>query len=237
MIKYVKPLMMLAAIIGSSMQNSSLAYEAGDMIFRAGIASVQPNDDSDPLTLNGTELSTLGLGLPRTEVQVDGNSQLGLTFTYMLNQHWAIDVLAATPFKHEIHAGALGVQAGEAKHLPPTVSLQYYPMGGGSNIQPFVGLGLNYTTFFSEEVDSELNTTLATLGATGDADMSLDDSWGLAMQAGIDYKYNEHWILNGTIWYTDIETSADINVPGLGVLKTDVTIDPWVYMLSVGYLF
>lgn len=237
MIKSIKKLIILSIFFVCGMASSAFAYEEGDFIFRFGWATVQPNDDSDPLALNGTELSDLGLGLPRTEVQVEDDSQLGLTLSYMFNTDWGLELLASTPFKHDIQAEALGVQAGETKHLPPTLVVQYYPMDGNSVVQPYIGVGLNYTHFFDEEVDDELNTALAGLGATGDADLSLDDSIGLALQAGIDYQVNDRWIVNGTIWYIDLDTTAEINAPSLGRLKTDVSIDPWVFMLGAGYLF
>ena len=227
----------IIAVAGSVVFNPSFAYDGGDVVFRVGVANVQPDDSSDPLTLNGTELSNLGLGLPVTTLQVDDNAQLGLTITYMYSPNWGIEVLAATPFSHEISANALGVKAGETKHLPPTVSLQYYLAGAGSDVQPYFGIGLNYTTFFSEEIDSQLNGALAGLGATGNASLSLDDSFGLALEAGIDFKLNDNWVFNGALWYANIETSADITVPGLGKMATDVTIDPLVLMLSFGRLF
>ena len=39
---------------------------------------------------------------------------------------------------------------GETKHLPPTLSLQYY-FTNKSRITPFVGAGINYTYFFDEK--------------------------------------------------------------------------------------
>jgi len=60
------------------------AYEAGDFIVRAGAAQVDPNDDSDPLKLNGGVL-------PGTEAEVDDDTQLGLTFTYMVTDILVLD--------------------------------------------------------------------------------------------------------------------------------------------------
>jgi len=213
------------------------AHEAGDVFVRVGMASVSPNVDSDPLALNGTELSQLGIGLPVTEADVDDNEQLGITLTKMLSANWGLELLAATPFTHEIQADALGVTAAEVKHLPPTVSMQYFPMGNTSTFQPYFGLGINYTTFFSEDVDSELNTALAGLGATGEADLSLEDSWGLAAQLGFDYSINNQWLLNASYWYMDINTTAEFDVPGLGTIDADVELDPSAFILSLGYKF
>lgn len=204
------------------------AHEAGDFIIRVGAAQVDPNDDSDALSLNGAVLAG-------TEAEVDDDTQLGLTFTYMLTNHIGVGLLAATPFDHDIKAdlGASTVDAGSSKQLPPTLTLQYYPMDSASKFQPYVGVGVNYTKFFSEDVDSELE---ATLGLTG-GDLELDDSWGWSAQVGFDYEINEHWLINASIWYINIETEAKFKFDQPVVIKTDVDIDPLVYMIGIGYKF
>ncbi|RMQ76689.1 Outer membrane protein OprG, partial [Pseudomonas viridiflava] len=55
------------------------AYEPGDFIVRAGVAHVQPNEDSGEVRLDGAKVSG-------TKATVDGENQLGLTFAYMLTQ-------------------------------------------------------------------------------------------------------------------------------------------------------
>lgn len=201
------------------------AYEGGDLIIRAGVASVQPNEDSSTLKLGGVPLAGTSAGV--------GNSdQLGLTLTYMLTSKWGIGVLAATPFEHDITANGLGVKAGEAKQLPPTITLQYFPLDSSSAFQPYIGLGINYTLFFSEDVDSELE---AVIGSSGDLD--LDDSIGLAAQIGADYAIGEHWLINASIWYLDIDTDATFSFDNGARVTADVDIDPWVYMIGLGYRF
>ena len=204
---------------------SALAYEAGDIILRAGIASVQPDESSSDLELNGADLAGTSAG-------VDGNEQLGLTGTYMLTSNLGLGLLASTPFEHDITANGLGVDAGSAKHLPPTLTLQYFPMDAASDFQPYAGIGINYTAFFDEQVDSELETALGSRG-----DLELDDSLGLALELGFDYAIDEHWLLNAAVWYIDIETSADFKFDNGNRVKADVDIDPWVYMVGVGYKF
>lgn len=211
------------------------AHDEGDIFLRLGYTNVDPDVSSDALALNGTELSQLPLGLPVTRVDVDDNSQLGINIVKMLTDNWAVELLAATPFQHDIVATGLGVKAGKTKHLPPTLTALYYPMNG--SFQPYFGLGVNYTTFFSEDVDTELDTALGTLGATGGADLSLDDSWGLSWQIGFDYLINNNWHINASYRYIDIETTADIDVPGLGTISADVELDPAVTSVTLGYTF
>ena len=122
------------------------AYEKGEWFLRAGVATVAPDASSDPLSLDGAAVAGSG-------ADVDNGTALSLMFGYMLTDHWAIEVLGSSPFSHDIDAntGALGlgtVAAGETRHLPPTVSLQYWFADAGSRWQPYVGAGINYTIFF-----------------------------------------------------------------------------------------
>lgn len=211
------------ATLGMLASGSALAYQPGDFIIRAGVASVQPNEDSGNLKLDGT-------ALPGTKAGVDNDEQLGLTFTYMVTSNWGVGLLAATPFEHDITAKGVGVDAGSVKHLPPTLTVQYFPLDASSRWQPYVGLGVNYTLFFDENVDSELE------GMFGPGDLKLDDSWGWAGQLGVDYLLDDHWLLNASVWYLDIDTDATFKFAANRV-TANVDIDPWVYMLGVGYRF
>ncbi|WP_036823816.1 OmpW family outer membrane protein, partial [Photobacterium sanctipauli] len=134
----------------------------------------------------------------------------------------------ATPFSHKVSLDATGDIA-EVEHLPPTFMLQYYFMDSSSKLRPYVGAGINYTTFFNEEFNS-------TGKSVGLSDLSLDDSWGLAANVGLDYMIDDKWFVGGSIWYADISTDVTFKQDGVDKkVKTD--IDPWVFMLSVGYSF
>jgi len=213
---------LLAAALVSPLAN---AYQQGDVIVRAGAALVDPNSSSEDLEINGTKA-------PGTKdlVHVGTDTQLGLTFAFMLQDHLGLELLAATPFKHDLQLKGAG-KLGSTKHLPPTLSLQYYPMDSASKFQPYAGIGVNYTVFFDEDLTSEAETTFDNL--------DLDNSWGLAGQIGADYLITDNVLINAAVWYMDIDTTATMDVvgaPGVQV-KSDVTIDPWVYMVGMGYKF
>jgi len=206
------------------------AHQAGDFIVRAGAATVSPNEDSGELKLDGAKLSG-------TKATLDSDTQLGLAFAYMVTDHIGIELLAATPFQHEV--SVKGLPAGldgklaDIKHLPPTLSVQYYPMDAGSKFQPYAGIGINYTLFFDEELTGERK-------GQGFSNMKLKNSVGLAGQLGLDYMLTDNLLFNASVWYVDINTEASIDGPtGLGASKTkvDVDIDPWVYMVGLGYKF
>lgn len=206
------------------------AHEAGDWIVRAGYAAVDPRDSSGDLKVAGGSIANTGVG-------VGGAAALGLTVSYIVAPHFGIELLAATPFSHDLSAkglGALGVadgtRIGSTKQLPPTVSAQYYFSPPGNEWQPYIGIGINYTVFFDEQLSGAAKNSL------GAADLKLDDSWGVAVEAGIDWHVGENWLLNAAVWRTRIRTDASLDT-ALGRVKTTATIDPWVYMLAVGYRF
>lgn len=212
-------------LIGSVLSAQQLMAEGfgkGSLITRAGIAKVQPNDSSGEVT-----------GIADSSVGVASDTQLGLTFSYMLSDNVAIGLLASTPFSHDIKASgslaALGNIA-EATHLPPTFTLQYH-FKNLNNVKPYIGLGLNYTIFFDENTTDSLDSALG-----GDTDISLDDSLGLALEAGVDIQLSEDWYLNVAAWYIDIDTTAELKTDDI-VRTVNVDIDPWVGMVGVGYRF
>lgn len=221
----------LALTAAAILSGQAAAYEAGDWIARAGYAAVDPREDSSALKLGGTKLNDTGVG-------VDSGAALGITATYMLTSHVGVELLVATPFKHNVYSkglSSLGLglndgRLGSVEHLPPTISAQYYFLEPSSAWQPYAGVGINYTTFFNEGVSSGAKTQL------GARNLSLDDSYGLAAEVGLDWRADTHWLVNASIWYTQIETDASVDT-ALGRVKTTVTLDPWVYMVAVGYQF
>jgi outer membrane protein len=228
-IKSLSTTVALSTLLGSSF---CLAYEKGDMFIRAGATQVAPDEDSGLVQLNG---STLSLGGGTSKLKVDDDTQLGLTYNYMLSNKLGIEVLAATPFEHTASGtGELaGLDIADIKHLPPTVSTVYY-FDSDSKFNPYLGAGFNYTVFFDEDLTSAADTTLSGLGLTN-GDVELDDSWGLAFQAGFDYQLNEKWFFNASVRWIDIDTEAKIKFDGGNEITADVEIDPFVYTLSVGY--
>lgn len=217
-IQYKNSLLTLSLIIALGGTTPALAVQAGDVLVRAGIAHVAPQGDSE-------EITAIGAG---ARVEADSATSLGITATYMTSNNLGVGLLAAWPFEHDIDAtgtiAALGT-VGETKHLPPTVTLQWY-FTPGSNVRPYVGAGINYTNFFSEDAK----------GALAGHSLKLDDSWGLALEAGVDIDINNNWFVSGQVWYLDIDTEASLTGPVYNT-NFDVDIDPWVVMLGIGTKF
>lgn len=211
-----------------------LANQQGDILLRVGATMVDPDSESFTVYAGG---NTIDLGAGPLLASVDDDITLGINLVYFLTDRWAVELLAATPFEHELelHSGDTTLPLGETKHLPPTLMALYYFTDPGSPWQPYAGAGINYTVFFEDNFVASQTGPGSPLNLT---DLQLENSWGISAQIGFDYHFSDRWFANASARYIDIGTDAkfkaiDGTVPG----KVSVDIDPMVYTLSLGYKF
>lgn len=189
--------LVLALVAAGSLAAPALAQSAGDMTLGFGVGYVNPKSDNGTVAGGATEIGD--------------NTRPTFTFEYFIRDNIGIELLAALPFKHDIYVG--GAKAGVTKHLPPTVSVNYhFPTGGA--IKPFVGVGVNYTTFFEDT---------SPLGK-----LDIEDSWGLAAHLGMDYAISEKGAVRFDVRYIDIDSDVKLNGAKVG----KVEIDPLVVGVS-----
>ena len=214
---------LLAVALLTSFSTVTLANEAGDILVRAGATLASPASNHATVFLDGVDSGM--------SVSVGDNTQIGLTAVYFFNSNWAIELLAATPFDHDIklHAGDDTNVLGDTKHLPPTLSALYY-FDTGSAFKPYIGAGINYTIFF----DNSFSDTYAKAGFS---DLELDNSFGYAVQVGLDYDLSDNWSVNASARYIDISTDATFKVAGTVNGKASVDVNPMVYSVMIGYAF
>jgi outer membrane protein len=195
-----------AALVLGTLATPALAQSAGDWTFGVGVHQVNPKSDNGSLAGN-----TL-------DVEVGNDIKPTITAEYFIRDNLGIEVLASWPFEHDIAIAGLGT-VGSTKQLPPTVSLQYHFDAG--KVRPFVGAGVNYTLFFSEDAT----------GALDGSRLSLDDSWGLAAHAGLDFAIGERGALRVDVRWMDIDTDVELDGADIGTVQ----IDPLAY--GIAYVF
>lgn len=204
-----------ALVAAAALPAVANAHQAGDVIFRVGTATVRPTEGSD---------NVLGLG----SFDINNNTQMGMTLGYMFTDNIGVELLAATPFQHKVGLKSTGTIA-EVKQLPPSLMAQYYFGDKLDKLRPYLGVGINYTTFY----DTNFNKTGRDAGLS---DLSVKDSWGVATQAGLDYNLDENWLINMSVWWMDIDTEVKFKAGG-EQQNINTRIDPWVFMFGVGYRF
>ncbi len=230
----------------------AIAHDAGDWLVRGRIININPTDKNDGVTKSGGALT--GFGVPDglvggTNVGVEDAWTLDIDITYMLTDNWGVELLLDPSTKHKVVAKgatypALGtVTAGavpavpvgtsliETRVLPPALIAQYHFMPH-EQIQPYVGLGLNFTLFFDEKA-----TDAAKASLIGVNNLKLKNSFGVAAQAGADFMMDGGWFANVDLKYIDISTTATFNSGALGYSEAKVDINPWVIGVGVGKSF
>lgn len=211
------------AIALFSLSLPSFAHQAGDILIRGGATMVSPDSGKTSVFLDEVDS---GLAL-----SPDNDTQLGLNLVYFFDSNWAIELLAATPFSHDIklHDGATTTSLADSKQLPPTLSALYY-FDTHNAFKPYVGLGINYTVFFD-------NSFTSTYSDAGFSDLDLDNSFGYAAQVGADYDLGNNWSINVSARYIDISTDASFTVGETTNGSAKVDVNPMVYSIMLGYTF
>lgn len=200
----MKTIIPFAAIALSALALPVSAQSAGDWTIGLGLASVMPKDGNGTLTAGA--------------VDVGNDLRPSITVEYFIRDNIGVELLAATPFKHDVSVG--GGKIGTVKHLPPVVSLNYH-WDTGSAFQPYAGVGVNFTGFWDEK----------TTGALAGSELSLKNSWGLAAQVGADWWLNERAALRGTVRWIDIDSDVYLNGAKIGTAEVDPLVVQAAYVM------
>ena len=135
--------------------------------------------------------------------------------SYFFTPNVAAELILTVPQKHTLRAGSAAI--GSLKHLPPTLLLQYHFNTPG--IKPYVGAGLNYTRFSSVKAP---------------AGVDIDrNSFGAALQVGVDIPLQKNLYLNFDIKKVFIKTDVTANGAKLGTFK----VDPVLVGVGLGWRF
>lgn len=209
------------ALVLLAAASTPAAAEQGDLLVRLRGIIVAPTEDSGAVTPT----------FPTGSVSVDNAIVPEVDFTYFLTDNIGAElILATTP--HDISGeGALAGlgEIADTMVLPPTLTLQYH-LNPAGKIRPYLGVGVNWTIFYSEDSKAALDNAI---GATT---VDLEDSVGVAFQAGLDFDITERVFVNLDVKYVDIDTTATLNTGGL-INTVDVDLDPIVGGIGFGMRF
>ncbi len=230
--KTILSLSILAAL------NPMMAYaEAGDWVVRLRAVNVSPNEDSDlGKTVNKNVAPVM---TPGAELKVDDNWIPELDVSYYFTKNIAAELILALGTEHDVKISGdalttVGDQGlGEVDLLPPTLTVQWH-FNPDQKFDPYVGAGINYTHM----LDRNLKVSS---GALAGSKIKIDsDSWGWALQAGVDVNLDGGWLINADVKYVTIDTDVELKNPLAGNAWTkidDLDINPWVVGIGIGKKF
>lgn len=227
----------LALSIAAALASPMLAHaEAGDWVVRVRAVNVSPNEDSDlGKTVNRNIAPVMS---PGAELKVDDNWIAELDISYYITKNIAAELILARGTEHDVKISGdalatVGNQPlGEVDLLPPTLTLQWH-FNPDQKFDPYVGAGINYTHM----LDRRLKISSGAL--TGSKIKIDSDSWGWALQAGVDVNLDNGWMLNADVKYVTLDTNVKLDAGNTGnyVKIDDLDVDPWVIGFGIGKRF
>jgi outer membrane protein len=161
--------------------------------------------------------------IPGATVSIATSVVPELDITYFFTRNLAAEViLGVTPHNIDGRGAINGIPIGRAWLLPPTVLLQYHFTDLGA-LKPYIGAGPNYTIFFNQTAAGGVITQL-----------SVKNTFGAALQVGVDYMWDRHWGWNVDVKKVFLRPNVTMNN---GALTGRVAIDPWIIGTGVTYKF
>jgi outer membrane protein len=131
--------------------------------------------------------------------------------------------VGSVPFNNQVLA--------TARWFAPTALLEYKLLDDSHQWQPFVGLGVNYTRFYSRQFTAAGNAV-----AGGPTSYSLPVSVGFAATVGVHYRLSERWKLHAS--YSASRVHSQLTSDTAGVIRTtDSDFWPGALVVSAGYSF
>jgi len=214
----MKSILIAAAALAATAAATPAHADQGDVLLRARAIVVAPTEES-----GGVKPA-----FPSDGVSVTNSFAPEVDVTYFVTDHVGLELIAATT-NHDVKGKGGLEPLGELVDtgvLPPTLTLQYH-FTPKAKARPYVGVGVNYTHFYSEDASDRLED------AIGDTKVKLKDSVGYALQAGLDVDVGRNLFLNFDIKYIDLDTKATLTTGGL-INRVKVSLDPIVAGVGIG---
>ena len=182
--------------------------EQSPWLVRARAVHIAPADKSDAFGAVAADAIHVS---EKTIPEVD--------ISYFFTPNLAAELVLTYPQKHDVTLN--GANIGSFKHLPPTLSVQYH-FTPDAQFSPYLGAGVNYTRISQVHL------------LDGAADLE-KNSYGLALQVGVDYKLDKNWSLNLDV--KKVQIRSDLSLTSDGTKLGTVKVDPWLIGVGVGYRF
>lgn len=203
---WISGLLVAAVMAVSAPVTAQAGSESGNFMVRIGGSAVLPDSKV-----------TTSIAVPG---EVTDQFIPSATLTYFLSKNLAVELYCCFT-QHAIELNGLGKVA-DTWIFPPTLTLQYHFDGMGP-LKPYIGAGVTWMHFFKEKGKG----ALAGVGA------DIDDSFGFALQAGVDISMGGGWYFNADVKKIFIETDAAFT----NGITANADIDPWIISAGIGYRF
>ena len=175
---------------------------------------------------NGSD-SIPSLSVPSNAIHINSKVLPDVDFEYFVTPNWSTELILTYPQTQTVpvEKSVLGgpTDIGSFKHLPPILTAKYDFLPG-QDFQPYVGLGVNVTLIYDD------NVVVPTVGKLYMKSWSV----GPAAQVGFDYKIAPQWYVNADLKWALLGSSLDLG----GTNQVSYAhINPLLFGVGVGYRF
>jgi outer membrane protein len=173
-------------------------------------------------------------------LKAENNTTLYAAYVRTLSDHFAVELafgvppLVKTEGKGIAELGSVpynGQVIATARWFAPTVLLEYQFFDKSAALRPFIGVGVNYTSFYDRN-----STAAGNAVGGGPTKLELPASIGPAGTVGLSYKIAPQWGLYASYSITRVDTRLTAETAGV-IRTTHIAFGPQALVLSAGYSF
>ncbi|WGL16752.1 outer membrane beta-barrel protein [Microbulbifer bruguierae] len=255
-----KSILLPLAIAAASATSPAFAdFKGGDFILRVG-AGYMESDDS--VFSDATRVDVEDPNDPNETIRVEVGDSLDLdddttwfiNGTYFVADHWAIELyhLNSADLDASYNTYVIGEDIdvrssdglGDFETYVTSLYVDWYPVCIESWIQPYIGIGVNYT-----DIDQDFLRPVFTDNTGRYGLINFGSSFGWTAQVGVDIEFGRgaNWLFNASAMYVDADPEIEIGVDDVilsnGIIldsvryKDNLEFDSWIFNLGVGYKF
>jgi len=176
-----------------------------------------------------------GLGLSVKNVQTPY-----LAYLRRLSPHFTVEFafgvppLTKTYGKGPATIGSVpynGQELSNARWFAPSALIEYSFFDERCKLRPYIGVGLNYVVFYDRN-----STSAGNAAAGGPTSISLPNSIGPAVTAGLNYQISRHWSIMASYSASRVQTQSTAHTGGVD-RNTNVSFGPQTFVAAVGFSF
>jgi len=131
--------------------------------------------------------------------------------------------LGSTPYDGQVISSA--------RWISPTLLVEYNFLPVTAMLRPYIGVGVNYTTFYDRD-----STAAGNAASGGPTRISLTSSVGPAVTGGVTYRVSDHWAMHASYGWSQVRTRFTGDTDGY-VRSTHISFGPQALIISGGYSF
>ncbi len=231
----------IPCVVAALAAASALAQKAGNTYIGVGVAAIRPDASLGTLSSSGVNAAAFTAATAGASADVSNEVTLSVGWLHLFTDQVGAELTLGVPPKHTIDLTTPSPFAGAASHpgaatvrtWTPAVVAKYLFNTPGDRWRPYLGLGLSHVSFRSVKVN--LGDPLVV--QVGGASASLKSDWTPVYNVGVIYNIDERWMVNASIAYLPIRTTATLVGAGGTTTSGELKLNTTDVVVRVGYRF